>query len=1100
MTRDAKETRETVAARPSTEGVYRLSFLQQGLLYHSLVDPEAAFYVDQVVYTLDGALDEERFERVWRRAVARHEMLRTSFFWEGIEELVQVVHRDIELPLERHDWQDRPQETRQADRDRFLTEDRLRGFDLERPPLFRLSLVRHAPDHHTFVFRYHHLLFDAWSALMVLDEAFTDYNEGATAERTATLPYRDYVAWLHRQDLSASEAYWRTALGGLTEATPLPGAPLAARPAARADRLAPAAGDGTDHATRENPEEVLWLDAATTEALTAFARDHRVTLNSVFQSAWSLLLSRHSGRDEVMFGTTVSHRPADLEGVQHTAGLFINTLPVRARTAPGDTFAACCARLQQAQGERRDHHHSPLMKVQEWSDLPSGAPLFDTIMTFLNVPRIETLGGREGALHITRGEYRYRTNYPLSVMVVPGERLSVRVGYDRDLYDAPAVRGLLGQLRTVLAAVAAEPGVLLRDIPLLSADEEARLLREWGGARPAAPADATDVRCAHDLVADQADRTPDATALVHRGTRVGYRELTGRARRLARHLRELGAGPDTPVAVCLERGTDLPTALLAVLHAGGAYTPLDPAYPAERLAHMLRDSGARIVLTQRQLAGRLPAEGLRTVLLDDDATAAAIAAHSDGPLPGPAVHPDSLAYVIYTSGSTGTPKGTALTHRGLANLVAAQRRTFALTPEDRVLQWASASFDASVFETVLALGAGAELHLADREDVLPGPGLARLLRESGITALTMPPSALSALPEEPLPGLRLLVSAGEALPQKLAAHWSRGRRMVNAYGPTETTVWATAQDVADPAAGQDTAPIGTPVHGFTVHVLDAALRPVPAGALGELFLAGPGVARGYLGQPARTAAAFLPDPYGPPGARMYRTGDLARWRADGTLQFAGRDDQQVKLRGFRIELGEIEAVLGAHPDVLDRAVVVRDGAADGRPHGGDARLVGYAVPRPGATLDGKELRAHLEARLPEHLVPAAVVPLERMPITVTGKLDRAALPSPEEASGGGTKVRPATEAEQFVAEIWTEVLGVEDPGVDDDFFETGGNSIKATQLRSRIKRAGQVEIPVRDVLKARTLRAVALLVEEALAAELDGLTDEEIQALADEEA
>jgi amino acid adenylation domain-containing protein len=1073
-----------MTSRPA-EDIYRLSFMQQGLLFHSLVDPEAAFYVDQVVHTLTGPLDVDRLTRAWRWAVERHETLRTSFHWEGVEELVQAVHATAEVSMERHDWRALPAAEHESALPRFLAEDRLRGFDLERPPLFRLSLVRHADDCHTFAFRYHHLLLDAWSALMVLDEVFTDYERESPEylpRREPPLAYRDYVAWLHRQDLTEAERYWRGALRGFREPTPLPGTAHT--------------HDVSGNIEHDHPEEVLTLPADTLTALTELARSHNITLNSLLQGAWSLLLSRHSGRQDVVFGTTTSHRPAELDGVQHTAGVFINTLPVRVRMDRDDTFVSCCRRLLRAEGERRGFDHSPLVRVQEWSELPPGIQLFDTITTFLNVPGIDGLGGRDGTLSRTQGTYVYRTNYPLSVIFLPGSgQLSIRVVYDRRRYDSAAARRILGGLRTMLDAIAADAALLVRDVPLMTDDEEDRLIQQWGGAVTGAddrPQAADDVPWrAHDLVTEQARRSPDAMALVHGETRVTYAELVGRARRLAHHLRGLGVVPEIPVGVCLERGPNLPVALLAVLMAGGVYVPLDPDYPGERLSHMLRDARPHVVLAERRTHDRLHREGRHTVLLDADADA--FAEESEAPLGGTHVSPDNLAYVIYTSGSTGLPKGTMLSHRGLSNLIRAQRESFTLTGEDRVLQWASASFDASVFEMVLALAAGAELHLTDRDEAVPGEDLLCRLADSAITCLTVPPSVLSALPEAELPALRLLITAGEALPATLAARWAGGRRMVNAYGPTETSVWATARDVGDDTGAP---PIGAPVHGFRAYVLDTALRPVPVGAIGELLLAGPGVARGYLGLPARTAAAFLPDPYGPPGARMYRSGDLARWRADGALEFVGRADHQVKIRGFRIELGEIETVLGGHPDVIDRAVVVRDGPAGT----GDEQIVAYAVPRAGARTTGQELRRYLAERLPSHMVPGVVVLLDRLPLTPNGKLERAALPAPEEVVEADGKVSPRTDIERFMAEIWCEVLGVDDPSVTDDFFEAGGNSIKVAQLGARMRNACAADIPLRAVLGARTLEQCAVLVEEALARRIGSMTEDEIRALAEEGA
>ncbi|GGN43783.1 non-ribosomal peptide synthetase [Streptomyces fuscichromogenes] len=598
---------------------------------------------------------------------------------------------------------------------------------------------------------------------------------------------------------------------------------------------------------------------------------------------------------------------------------------------------------------------------------------------------------------------------------------------------------------------------------------------------------AEDTHVVDRLVRERVRRAPEAAALVHRDARISYAELDTRVDRLARYLRDLGVGPEVPVGVCLERGTDLPVALLAVLRAGGTYVPLDPTYPEERLAHMLRDARPPVVLTQRNLHERLPREGRHTVLLDADAPT--IDRFSCEPLDDVRIHPDNLAYIIYTSGSTGRPKGAMLTRRGLAQLVRAQLETYALTPEDRVLQWASASFDASVSEMVMAFGAGAELHLAARDEVVPGPGLVQLLRDSRITALTITPSALSALPDGELPDLALLVAAGEALPRSLADRWSAGRRMVNAYGPTETTVWATVQPVA--AGDGGVPPIGTPVGGFHIYVLDAAMDPVPAGGVGELYLAGPAVGRGYLGLPARTAAAFVPDPFGLPGTRMYCTGDLVRCREDGLLEFVGRADRQAKVRGFRIELGEIEAALDAHKDVRECAVVVLDAAGAADSGSADARIIAYPVLRGAAAASAMELRAFLESRLPEHMVPSAVVPLSRLPLTPNGKLDPAALPLPGQAADSDDKVRPRNGIEGLVAEIWSDLLGVEDLGVTDDFFALGGNSLKATRLGTRISRAAQVDIPLREVFKARTLEKCARLVEEALAREAARTASEE---------
>jgi len=1048
--------------RTDVESVYRLSFMQQGLMVHSLADRDAAFYVDQAVYTLHGALDTAAFRGAWRDATARHEVLRTTFHHEDLDELVQVVHRSVTPPVAYLDWRAVAPEEQAGRLEVLLRADRRQGFDLEAPPLFRITLVRLTDDRHAFVFRYHHLLLDAWSALRLLDEVFASYDalargELSTVERAR--PYRDYVAWLHRQDLTAAEAYWRQALRGFAEPTRLP---LRAAVSAPAEDL------------RENPEQTLSLGTELTTALRGLAQRHGLTLNTVLQGAWALVLSRYCGRDDVVFGTTIAVRPPDLPGAQEIVGLLINTLPVRVALPPAARLVACWQALQQQEGERRRYEYSPLVAVQGWSEVPPDTPLFDTIMTFLNVPGIAAIAERDGALRVRDGQYRYRTNYPVSVMVVPGADLTVYCGYDRDRVDDAAVGRLLGHLRTVLEAVVANPDLAVWEVPLLTAAEAYPLVVRWNDTAASYPRTAR----AADLVAGE----PDAVAIVYGRQRLTYRELDERTNRLAHHLRGLGVGPDVRVGLCVDRGLDLVVGVLGILKAGGAYLPLDPDYPAERLAHMLADARVPVLLTQRHLRDRLPRGQERRVLLD--AHAPAIARQPADPVDS-GVTPGNLAYVIYTSGSTGTPKGAMLAHGGLANLAEAQRRVFDLGPGDQILQWASASFDASVFEIVMAWYAGATLHLADREAVMPGPGLRALLAERGITCLTIPPSALAALagPEAgELPRLRTLVLAGEALPAALVRQWAAGRRVFNAYGPTETTVWATVHACA---AGPDAPPIGAPIANTRVYVLDALQRPVPIGVPGELYLAGDGLARGYLNRPGLTAERFVPDPFGPPGGRLYRTGDLVAWRADGELEFVGRVDRQVKVRGFRIEIGEIESVLGRHP-AIGEVAVVRDEPDT---------LVAYCVPR--AAASDAQLREFLRARLPEYMVPASIVRVERLPLTPNGKLDLAALPAL--AAGGPPAdgfVPPATPTEIAVAEIWAHLLGAQRVGVHDDFFDLGGNSIKATQLISRIRRAWGVELTLRAMLEARTVERCATAVENAVLAQIEAMPEDDAERLA----
>jgi amino acid adenylation domain-containing protein len=1057
------------------ENIYRLSSMQQGLLFHSLFDPDARFYVDQVVYSLHGELDEGLLLAAWARAVDRHAILRTSFHWEGLNELVQVVHNDAPVPVERRDWRDAPDAELSGRLDAYLHEDRSRGFEWEERPLFRLSLIRTAEQAHTFVFRYHHMLLDAWSALMLLEETFTRYGEQAQGIDTSSGPvrsYQDYVAWLGRQDIAAAEAFWREKLRGFATPPVLP----FERPSAQS-------GNDEVDVDRESLEEVLWLSEGTTEQLRGLARRHRVTLNTVMQATWALLLSRYTDQTDIVFGTTVSSRPSELEGVQQTLGLFINTLPLRVQLNPDEQFVALCARLQREQADLRRYDYSPLAQVQQWSDVGGGVPLFESIMTFLNVPGISTLSQHDGALQVRDGEYRYKTNYPISIMVVPDERLSVRIGYDPARFSEGTVARVVAHLETALSAVASDPEVTVMDVPVLSPAERRELLVEWSGSSGSYSRDA----CVHDLFRAQVERAPDAIAVVSDDQQLTYAELDGRANQLAHHLRRLGVEAEARVALCVERSPWFLVGLLAVLKAGGAYVPLDTAYPADRLAFMLADAQVRVLLTQSHLP-QLSAEGVTLVQLDSHWPE--IARESAEP-PSSEVRPHHPAYVIYTSGSTGRPKGTLVAHGGLCNVAAAQQLTFGVGPGDQVLQWASASFDASVFDVVMALCSGATLHLASQELLMPGPGLVELLRRRSITLLTIPPSALAAVSSgAELPDLRALILAGEALPAELVARWIEGRRIFNAYGPTETTIWAT---VAECDGGVEPPPIGRPIQNVKTYVVDAQCSPTPVGVPGELCIGGVGVARGYLGLPELTAERFVSDPFSDdPAARMYRSGDRVRWRNDGVLEFLGRVDRQVKVRGFRIEPAEIEALLRTHP-AIDSAVVLAD-----RDPAGEQRLVAYLVAAAALPPD-RAIRELLAEKLPDHMLPAAFVQLDALPITLNGKLDQSALPSPEEMTAGrvsAPRVAPRNPVEQTLAEIWRHVLGLEEIGVDDDFFELGGNSIKATQLASRVRQRFEVALPLRAIFELKTVARCAEQVERMVRDELDALPEQEAEAIA----
>ncbi|HEU4885877.1 MAG TPA: amino acid adenylation domain-containing protein, partial [Longimicrobium sp.] len=910
-----------------------------------------------------------------------------------------------------------------------------------------------AGDHaHWFAWSQHHLLTDGWSFSRVLDEVLRLYgawSAGGAAELPRVRPYRDYVAWLRRQDPAAAERYWRGVLAGFSSPTTLP-----------ADRAA--AADGVPRAklgTRLSP--------AATERLEEVARRHGVTLNTVLQGAWGLLLSRYSGDDDVLFGTTVSGRPPALEGVEEMIGLFINTLPVRMRVPEDARLGAWLGDLQRAGAESREYEYSPLVQVQGWSDVPRGVPLFDIHYIFENYP-VESAGtgGAETGLRITGSRGIEWNTYALSLMGVPGKELQLNLRYDTARFSGETVERMLGQLQRVLEQIAERGDARLSELEILGAGERALVVDTWNATSAPFP----DRVCLHDLIEARARRAPDSPAVDFGGRTLTYGQLDRSANRLAHVLRERGVGPEVRVGLYFEPSPEMIVALVAVLKAGGAYLPLDTGSPTERLAWLLSNADARLVLTHAEMESALPADGPPALRVSADGFA-------DRPETAPesGVTEQNLAYVIYTSGSTGRPKGVLVEHRGVCNSTTAFIGVYGIRPESRVLLFAPLHFDASVLDVFTALCSGATLVVAPRDAMLPGEGLVELLRAERITHLKITPSALAVTPPADLPELEAVMVGGESCSAELVARWAPGRRFFNGYGATEHSVRFTALR-CEPSPFPPA--VGRPIANTRLYVLDAQLRPVPVGVPGEVYMAGVGTTRGYLNRPGLSAERFVPDPFwGVAGARMYRSGDRGRWLPDGTLEFVGRVDFQVKVRGFRIEPGEVEAALLEHPSLLDAVVVARGGVSEER------MLAAYVVAHDGVDAPAAaELRAFLKQRLPEYMVPGAFVSMDALPLTSNGKVDRRALPEPQTADAAESFAAPRTPMEEILAGIFAEVLRKERVGRDDDFFVLGGHSLIATRLISRVRESFRVEVPLRALFEAPTPAALAVRVGTLLRA------------------
>ncbi|HZF12826.1 MAG TPA: amino acid adenylation domain-containing protein, partial [Thermoanaerobaculia bacterium] len=1056
----------------TAEGAYPLTPLQQGLLFHSVYEPDLDEYLVQVLCKLAGPLDFAALAAAWSLAVSRHPALRTAFRWQEGGAAVQEVEAAAEPAWRREDW--RPldpvrQESRLAD---LLAEDRRQGFDLRVAPLLRLALLRLADERHQLLLSFHHLILDGWSTAALLKEVLTAYaalHAGHAPELPPAPPFRDYLVWLAAQDPGQAETYWRRRLQGFAAPTPL----AADRPPGA---VPPRYG-----------ERRLALPSYGNSGLGAFARRHRLTQGTLVQAAWGLLLACHAGERDVVFGTTVAGRPAELPGVESMLGLLINTLPVRLATDPAEPLLPWLAALQADLVEMRQFEHSALAAVQGWSEVPRGQALFDSIVIFENYPLDRSLLGRRGELDVSDVRSVEWTHYPLSLTALPGDTLELQVVYDQRRFDAATADRLLAHLERLLAGMAASgeaAGRRLADLSPLTPAEEQQICHEWNDSRAPRAADL----CLHQRFAANAAEHGDRTAVVEPGTvrHFSYRELDRRANHLAHRLSALGVGPEVLVGICLERRLEMVAVHLAVLKAGGGYLPLDPTYPAARLAFMLEDARIAALVTEPHLLAALPDHPAPRVLLA--AEAPRLPGLSDAP-PESGVRPENVSHVLYTSGSTGTPKAVVLPHCTVARFTDSVIRTYDLRPGDRVLQFGSISFDAATEELYTCLTVGGTLVLRGDTMLASTSTFLEECAAFGITILDLPTAfwhqlaaGLAAGLAAP-GGLRSVVIAGErAAPERLAdwlRHAAPGTLLTNAYGPTEGTIVAAAFAPRPGAAARREVPIGRPIGNARVHLLDPDLRPVPIGPVGELLIGGDGVTRGYLRRPALTAEKFIPDPWGEPGARLYRTGDLARHLADGTLELAGRIDHQVKLRGFRVELGEVESALLKHPSIEQAAVHPWTDDQGGK------RLVAYVVAEPGAPPPtAPELRRFLAEQLPPYMVPSLFELLPALPLTASGsKVDRRSLPPPQD-------VRPELETpyqppsspvEVCLAEIWSRVLGLSRVGRDDNFFALGGDSILSLQATARAHQAGLRFTP-KQLFEHQTIGELAGVVEITRAA------------------
>ncbi|WP_254897294.1 non-ribosomal peptide synthetase [Amycolatopsis sp. Hca4] len=1028
------ELRELAPEGGRIEDAWPLSALQQGLLFHAEFDPDGVdVYTVQATADLAGPLDVEALRQACAALLRRYATLRAYFRHRRGGDAVQLIAAEVGLPWTELDLSALPEADREERLGRLVAEDRERRFDLAHPPLVRFTLIKIAAGRHRFLWTAHHIATDGWSVPILIRELATLYTHGPAAALPEVASFRNYLAWLGRQDEREARQAWREVLDGLTEPT----------------KVAPEL-DGHLTAVPESAELVLSRDE--TAELVAWARGHELTLNTVVQACWAILVGRLTGRRDVVFGSVTSGRPAELPGVESMVGMFINTVPVRADLDPAGTLTELLVHLRDQQARMSAYQHVGLAEVQH--DVPALAgtgELFDTAIVFENVPaegeqNDVVLGDDVRVLDAVTEDSRH---YPLSLVVNPGSELAFCFDYAPEAFDAERVARITGVFRHLLGTAIADPSVRLGAIDVVP---EGELERGAGATGPVGPDVVARVR-------EFALSAPEAPALSDGGAWLSYRALAGRASAVSRRL------GDGVVGILADPGAGFVTAVLGVLWAGAAYVPLDPTLPVARLAGLLADSGAASVVVGpgfEDLAAEIAGGDTGIVVLDD--------AEDEDWAPVPAGDAGlDLAYVIFTSGSTGRPKGAMVHRRGMVNHLLAKVEDLGLAPSDVVVQNAPVTFDVSVWQMLAPLLVGGRVRVVSRVVAADPDALFGLIRDEGVSVLEVVPSLLRAAldswdlagQQPDLAGLRWLVVTGEALPPDLCSRWFArfpDVPLVNAYGPTECSDDVTHAVIR---SGPDVVPIGRAVRNSRLYVLGDELRPVPPGAIGELFVGGLVVGRGYVGDPARTAAVFVADPFGEAGTRMYRTGDRVRMRADGQLEFVERRDFQVKIRGHRVELGEIEAGLAAHAGVGEAVVTVHG-------TGNDRRLVAYVT----GTATADELREHLTAQLPAYMVPGAYLVLDRFPLTAHGKIDRKALPAPEQQAGPAAR-GPRTPVEATLCEIWADVLGVPEVGIDDDFFVIGGHSLLANSVVSRVRSALAAELSIRDLFEARTVGRLA---------------------------
>ena len=1041
------------------ENIFPLTPLQKGLLFHSLYDTESGVYFEQLNCLLEGHVSVTAVNQAWQTLIDRHPILRTAIVTKGQTEPVQVVFRNISFEVAQEDWRGLSVSAQNSRLEEFLAADKRQGFAINRPPLMRVTLIRLSETSWRLIWSHHHLLLDGWSMPSLMREFFVLHKaacDGVEISLPSVRPYGDFLAWLKQKNSQDGESFWREYMQGFTSHTPL---------------SLPRRGDGGE----VSQEIRLQLNSDETAFLKRLAHNCRVTLNTVIQGAWAILLNRYSRNQDIVYGITVSGRPPELPGVEQMIGPFINTLPLRVSVSPEQKLDSWLQKLQKQQAKVREFEHSSLLDIQKWSEVPRGEALFESLLAFENFPVDKSLKAEDFGLNVTEVSFFETTNYSLTLVVVPGDELLFKLTFNTKTFDCAAVELLLQQLRYLLINMAYNRNALLGRLSLLSADDETAISTEKKYITPLH-------RSLAATFAQSVKNYPEHIALTFGKENLTYRELDNRSNQIARFLQKQGIGLETRIVICLERSLDLIVAMLGVVKAGGIYVPVDPNYPRERIEFTVNDCEAEVILTTTNFVALFP-ENANTICLD--AQNAPYLNESNRAVPIDSIKPNDGAYVIYTSGSTGKPKGVLVTQNNVLRLFQSTNHWFGFNQNDVWTFFHSFAFDFSVWEIWGALLHGGRLVIVPYDVSRNPQSFCQLIQEEKVTELNQTPSAFTqflaaenTLNSPAATTLRSIIFGGEALNLQSLLPWferhGEATRLVNMYGITETTVHVTYREISKQDIENTSGSlIGVPIPDLQLYILDSDGNLLPKGVAGEMYVGGAGVTRGYLNRAEQNKIRFVRDKFSLNiSARLYRSGDLGRFLPNGDLEYLGRIDNQVKIRGFRIEIGEIEAAISQFPGVRDNIVVVHSN------DDGDKQLIAYFVCPPEVKPTIEELRSHLQQHLPNYMVPSQFIYLDKFPLTPNGKVDRKALPAPE-FNRENLQVKfapPANEDEKILAGIWQKVLGVDKVGRFDNYFVLGGDSIRSIRLCSLAQEAG-LKVKLEQVFAHPVLSELAAVIQ-----------------------